>query len=50
MGLSLVRRCVRLLGGSVTVSSEPDRGSEFSVRLPAVLETRPAPGRSGNLH
>jgi K+-sensing histidine kinase KdpD len=50
MGLSLVRRCVRLLGGSVTVSSEPERGSEFSVRLPAVLEARPATRNSGNLH
>lgn len=50
MGLSLVRRCVRLLGGSVTVASEPDRGSEVSVRLPAVLEARPASRSSGTLH
>jgi len=50
MGLSLVRRCVRLLGGSVTVWSEPDRGSEFSVRLPAVVEARPASNRPGTLH
>jgi K+-sensing histidine kinase KdpD len=51
MGLSLVRRCVRLLGGSVTVSSEPDRGSEFTVRLPAVLEAARASTRSsGTIH
>jgi signal transduction histidine kinase len=50
MGLSLVRRCVRLLGGSVTVSSVPDRGSEFSVRLPTVLEARGASRPSGTIH
>jgi len=50
MGLSLVRRCVRLLGGSVTVSSEVDRGSEFRVRLPAVLASRAASRPSGTLH
>ena len=43
MGLSLVRRCVRLLAGSVSVSSEPGRGSEFSVRLPAVFEVHAGP-------
>jgi signal transduction histidine kinase len=50
MGLSLVRRCVRLLGGSVTVSSEPDRGSEFAVRLPTVLEARAVSRPSGTIH
>ena len=50
MGLSLVRRCVSLLGGSVTVSSEPDCGSEFSVRLPAVLGPLPASEHSGTVH
>jgi anti-sigma regulatory factor (Ser/Thr protein kinase) len=50
MGLSLIRRCVRLLGGTVTVKSEPDRGSEFTVRLPATLAPRPASRASGTLH
>ena len=51
MGLSLVRRCVRLLGGSVSVSSESGRGSEFTVRLPAALAARPASRPpSGTLH
>jgi signal transduction histidine kinase len=50
MGLILVRRCVRLLGGSVSVTSEPGRGSAFEVCLPAVFEARPTEPRSGTLH
>jgi len=50
MGLILVRRCVRLLGGSVSVASEPGRGSAFEVCLPAVFEARPAAPRPGTLH
>lgn len=50
MGLSLIRRCVRLLDGTVTVASEPDRGSEFTVRLPATLAPRPLPRPTGTLH
>jgi signal transduction histidine kinase/CheY-like chemotaxis protein len=38
LGLSISREFSRLLGGSVSVSSEPGRGSVFSVTLP--LETR----------
>ncbi|MBI5496361.1 MAG: response regulator [Deltaproteobacteria bacterium] len=34
LGLSLVMRMTRLLGGSVTVDSTPDRGSRFTVTLP----------------
>jgi signal transduction histidine kinase len=50
MGLSLVRRCVRLLGGTVAVTSKPERGSEFTVRLPAVLAARGVSRPSGTIH
>jgi PAS domain S-box-containing protein len=37
LGLPISRRLARLLGGSLSVSSEMGRGSTFSLRLPAKL-------------
>lgn len=34
LGLAIVKQLVRLLHGTVTVSSEPDKGSTFSVTIP----------------
>ena len=34
LGLSVTRRLARLMGGDVVASSEPGRGSTFTVRLP----------------
>ena len=34
LGLSVSRRLAQLLGGEITVASEPGRGSTFSLRLP----------------
>jgi signal transduction histidine kinase len=39
MGLTLVQRCVQLLGGDVAVESTPRVGSEFRVHIPDALGT-----------
>jgi signal transduction histidine kinase len=38
LGLSLVQRIVRAHGGRISVRSEPGKGSEFTVALPAATE------------
>jgi GAF domain-containing protein len=35
LGLAITRKLARMMGGDVTVTSEPGRGSVFTVRLPA---------------
>jgi signal transduction histidine kinase len=35
LGLSIVQQIVRLHGGSITVQSEPDKGTTFIIELPA---------------
>jgi signal transduction histidine kinase len=34
LGLSITRKLARMMGGDVTVASEPGKGSTFTVRLP----------------
>jgi signal transduction histidine kinase len=34
LGLAITRKLARMMGGDVTVTSEPDKGSVFTVRLP----------------
>ena len=34
LGLAITRKLARMMGGDVTVTSEPGKGSVFTVRLP----------------
>jgi signal transduction histidine kinase len=34
LGLAISRKLARMMGGDVTVASEPGKGSVFTVRLP----------------
>ena len=39
LGLAITRKLARMMGGDVTVTSEPGKGSIFTVRLPAGADT-----------
>ncbi len=43
IGLALVQRAVRLLGGHVSVESVPGKGSEFAVTLPGAVHATESP-------
>ena len=43
LGLTITRKLAALLGGSLSLSSEPDRGTVFSLTIPAGLDIRKQP-------
>ena len=46
LGLAITRRFCRMMGGDVSVESEPGRGSTFTIWLPAVTPASPPAPRS----
>jgi adenylate cyclase len=40
LGLAITRKLARMMGGDVTVASEPGKGSVFSVRLPGSADSQ----------
>jgi PAS domain S-box-containing protein len=46
LGLAISRRFCRLMGGDITVTSEPGKGSRFTVDLPAEQSAMPTPSPS----
>jgi signal transduction histidine kinase/CheY-like chemotaxis protein len=42
LGLAITRKLARMMGGDVTVASEPGKGSVFTVRLPGSADSLPS--------
>jgi PAS domain S-box-containing protein len=43
LGLAISRQLAQMMGGEITVQSEPEKGALFSVRIPFAVVTEPPP-------
>jgi signal transduction histidine kinase/CheY-like chemotaxis protein len=50
LGLAISRKFCRLMGGDITVTSEPGQGSAFTVTLPAQVSETPQPTDTQLIH
>jgi Histidine kinase-, DNA gyrase B-, and HSP90-like ATPase len=49
LGLAISKRFCQMMGGDISVESEPDRGSTFTIRLPRIVGVRkPRPRPAAN--
>jgi CheY-like chemotaxis protein/two-component sensor histidine kinase len=48
LGLAITRKLARMMGGDVTVTSEPGKGSVFAVRLPGAADLAARASGNGN--